>query len=125
MIRRTILAAFAALLLISGTALYGADSKPSTVIHVITIKWKDGASPAEIDAALKAAEALPSQFSGIKRVWTKPIKMQLPEGYKHIIVMEFESEAALKKYAGSEAQKNFYKAYMAVREESRTHDITN
>jgi len=31
--------------------------------------------------------------------------MQLPEGYKYIIVMEFESEEALKKYADSPAQK--------------------
>jgi uncharacterized protein (DUF1330 family) len=51
--------------------------------------------------------------------------MQLPEGYKNIIVMEFESEDALKKYAGSEAQKQWYKVYMPIRDESRTHDITN
>ena len=54
-----------------------------------------------------------------------PIKMQLPEGYKHIIVMEFESEEALKKYADSPAQKQWYDVYMPIREESSTHDITN
>ena len=51
--------------------------------------------------------------------------MQLPEGYKHIIVMKFESEEALKKYADSPAQKQWYDVYMPIREESSTHDVTN
>ena len=37
----------------------------------------------------------------------------------------FASEDALAKYADSPAQKKWYDAYMAVREESRTSDITN
>lgn len=102
-----------------------ADTKPKTVLHVITVQWKAGATPAQIDAAIKGAEALPSQYPGILRVWTKPIKKQLPEGYNHVIVMEFASEDALKNYADSPAQKKWYDAYMAVREESRTSDITN
>ena len=39
--------------------------------------------------------------------------------------MEFESEEALKKYADSDAQKKWYEAYLPIRQESRTHDITN
>jgi antibiotic biosynthesis monooxygenase (ABM) superfamily enzyme len=39
--------------------------------------------------------------------------------------MEFASEDALKKYADSPAQKKWYEVYQAVREESRTSDITN
>jgi hypothetical protein len=39
--------------------------------------------------------------------------------------MEFESEDALKKYADSPAQKEWYKVYLPVRGESRTHDVTN
>jgi hypothetical protein len=49
---------------------------------------------------------------------------QLPEGHKHIIVMEFESEEALNKYADSPAKKR-YEVYMPIREESRTHESTN
>jgi len=100
-----------------------APNKPKSVIHVITIQWKADATPEQIQQALRAAENI--NFPGIKNVWTRPIKMQLPEGYKHIIVMEFESEEALKKYAGSPAQKKWYDLYMPIREESRTHDITN
>lgn len=100
-----------------------APNKPKSVIHVITIQWKASATPEQIQKAITAAEKI--NYPGIKNVWTKPIKMQLPEGYKHIIVMEFESEDALKKYADSPAQKQWYESYMPVREESATHDITN
>jgi len=100
-----------------------APKKPKSVIHVITIQWKADATAEQIQQALRAAENI--DYPGIKNVWTKPIKMQLPEGYKHIIVMEFESEEALKNYADSPAQKKWYEAYMPIREESRTHDITN
>jgi antibiotic biosynthesis monooxygenase (ABM) superfamily enzyme len=107
------------------TGLFAADPTPKTVIHVISIQWKSGATPAQIDKAIKGAEALPSEYPGITRVWTKPIKKQLPEGYSHVIVMEFASEDALKKYADSAAQKKWYELYMPIREESRTSDITN
>jgi antibiotic biosynthesis monooxygenase (ABM) superfamily enzyme len=100
-----------------------APKTPKSVIHVITIQWKADATTEQIQKALRAAENI--DYPGIKNVWTKPIKMQLPEGYKHIIVMEFESEEALKKYADSPAQKQWYEVYMPIREESRTHDITN
>ena len=100
-----------------------APKTPKTVIHVITIQWKTDATPEQIQKALRAAENI--DYPCIKNVWTRPIKMQLPEGFKHIIVMEFESEEALKNYADSPAQKKWYEAYMPVREESRTHDITN
>jgi hypothetical protein len=116
---------FLCLLLAIATAGFAptAPSKPKTVIHVITIQWKAGATPEQIQQVIRAAENI--NYPGIKNVWTKPIKMQLPEGYKHIIVMEFESEEALKKYAGSPAQKQWYEVYMPIREESSTHDITN
>jgi len=107
------------------SGLLAADSAPKTVIHVITIQWKPAATPAQIEKAIQGAEALPSQYPGITRVWTKAIKKQLPEGYTHVIVMEFSSEDALTKYAGSAAQKKWYEVYMPIREESRTSDITN
>ena len=100
-----------------------APGKPKSVIHVITVQWKEGTTQAQIDKAIHAAETM--NYAGLKNVWTRPIKMQLPEGYKSIIVMEFESEEALKKYADSDAQKKWYEVYMPIRQESRTHDITN
>jgi hypothetical protein len=123
MTKTKIFAVGAALVILAAVLFAAMPGKPKTVIHVVTVKWNDSATPAQIDEALKAVGAM--NYPGLKNVWTRPIKMQLPEGYKNIIVMEFESEDALKKYAGSEAQKQWYKVYMPIRDESRTHDITN
>src|ERR1035438_3218820 len=124
MTRKMFLTALAAAAMLA-TIAAAADTKPKTVIHVITVKWNADAKPAQIEQAIKAAEALPSQYPGIIHVWTKPIKKQIPDGYNHVIVMEFSSEDALKKYADSPAQMKWYEVYMPVREESRTSDITN
>jgi Stress responsive A/B Barrel Domain len=124
MVKNMFLAGIAALMMFAAQA-WAADTTPKSVIHVITIQWKSDATPDKIDKAIKGAEALPAQYSGITHVWTKPIKKQLPEGYSHVIVMEFASEDALQKYAGSAAQKHWYELYMPIREESRTSDITN
>ena len=111
--------------IVMATGLFAADTTPKSVIHVIAIQWKSTATPAQIEKAIKGAEALPKEYPGITHVWTKPIKKQLPEGYTHVIVMEFASEDALTKYADSPAQKKWYQVYMPIREESRTSDITN
>ena len=124
MSRKLFVVACAAAMMMA-TSLFAADTQPTTVLHVITIQWKSNATPAQIEKAIQGAAALPQQYPGITRVWTKPIKKQLPEGYANIIVMEFASEDALKKYADSSAQKQWYEVYMPIREESRTSDITN
>ncbi|MFL6351134.1 MAG: Dabb family protein [Bryobacteraceae bacterium] len=124
MTRRLFVVACLAVMMMASN-VFGADTQPKTVLHVITIQWKANATPAQIDKAIQAAAALPAQYPGITRVWTKPITKQVPEGYSNIIVMEFASEDALKKYADSSAQKQWYEVYMPIREESRTSDITN
>jgi uncharacterized protein (DUF1330 family) len=112
-------------LLMAATGSWAAEATPKTVIHVISVKWKADATPAQISKVLETVATMPSQYPGITRVWTKPIKKQIPEGYSHVIVMEFASEDALKQYVDSAAQKKFYDVYMPIREESRTSDITN
>ena len=96
---------------------------PKTVIHVVTVKWKADATPKQIQAALDGVKALPAAYSGITRVWIKSIKVQGDKA--NAFVMEFVDEAALKAYADSTAQKEWYKVYMPIREESTTFDITN
>lgn len=117
-----ILAAVLCFCLLSGLAKAQA---PKTVLHIINVKWKEDATPEQIKAAVDAVHQLPSKYPGIKRVWTKNLKYQGQEGFNQAIVMEFESEDSLKKYADSAAQQWWYKIYLPVREESRTHDITN
>jgi hypothetical protein len=98
---------------------------PTTVLHIINVKWKADATPEQIKAAIDAVHQLPARYPGIKRVWTKNLKYQGQEGMKQAIVIEFESPDALKKYADSPAQKWWYELYLPIHEESATHDITN
>src|SRR3954470_18505019 len=121
---KTFLTSFlAALILTIGTASLSAQTTPKSVIHVVTVSWKDGTTPAQIQAALDGVKALPAAYKGITRVWIKSIKVQ--GGRAKAFVMEFVDEAALKAYADSPAQKKWYEIYMPIREESTTFDITN
>lgn len=99
------------------------DTAPKSVMHVVTVSWKKDATPEQIQAALDGAKALPAAFPGITRVWTKTLKAQGER--THAIAMEFKDEQALKDYAGSEAQKGWYKVYTPIRERSTTFDVTN
>ncbi len=118
-----ILTAVAALALTLGMA-QAAVKTPATVIHVVTIKWKAGTTPEQIAAALKGAQTVANTYKGITRLWTKALKVQ-GTGYTHAIVMEFKDEKSLKDYTDSPAQKEWYKIYLPLREQSTTHDITN
>jgi hypothetical protein len=118
----------AALSLGTASAL-AADTAPKSVIHVVTVAWKEGTTPEQIQAALNGAKALPAAYKGITRVWTKAVKVQNAPGTTvprtHIIVMEFADEKALADYADSAAQTEWYKLYTPIRRQSTTHDITN
>jgi hypothetical protein len=110
-------------LLAVASATFAADTAPKTVIHVVTVSWKADATPAQIQAALDGVKALPVEYKGITRVWTKTLKAQ--GGKANAIVMEFADEAALKNYTDSAAQKKWYESYVPIREQSTTFDITN
>lgn len=98
-------------------------AKPKSVIHIINVKFKADAPKAEVDKAIAMIGQM--DYPGLKNVWVKAIKNQMTPNFTHILVMEFESEDALKKYTDSPAQKKWYEVYLKVREESRTNDVTN
>jgi hypothetical protein len=105
------------------SATASTETAPKTLIHIVTVKWKKEATKEQIQAALDGAHKLPSLFPGIKRVWTKTHKLQ--GEIDHVIVMEFADAKALQDYADSDAQKKWYETYMAARQSSVTHDVTN
>lgn len=121
--KKLVMTLIAAGMLMLGTVTASAETAPKSVIHVVSVKWKADTKPEQIKAALDGVQALPAAFKGITRVWTNAIKVQ--GEWSHIFVMEFADEAALKAYAGSDAQKEWYKVYLPIRERSNTHDITN
>jgi hypothetical protein len=99
------------------------DGVCNRIEATVTVKWKADATPKQIQAALDGVKALPTAYKGITRVWIKCIKVQGDKA--NAFVMEFADEAALKAYADSPAQKEWYKIYIPIREESTTFDITN
>lgn len=101
-----------------------AAARPSTVIHVITIQWKDGTTADQKATVFKATEEMAGSLGTIKNLWMKPLKVQGP-GYTDAIVMEFESQAAFDAYKDSAAHKQWEKVYLPLRKESNTHDVTN
>ena len=114
---------FVAALLATGCNATAAETAPKSVIHVVTVAWKAGTTPEQIKAALDGVQALPAKFKGLVRVWTRSIKVQ--GGKANAFVMEFADEATFKAYTDSDAQKEWYKIYLPIREESTTFDITN
>lgn len=109
--------------LFAAAALAATDTAPTSVMHVVTVTWKAGTTPEQIQAALDGAKALPAAYPGITRVWTRTIKAQGER--THAIAMEFKDEQALKDYAKSDAQQAWYKVYLPIRERSTTFDVTN
>jgi hypothetical protein len=112
-------------LLSLSAALASAQSSaaPKSIIHFVTVSWKADAKPEQIQAALDAAQKLPASYKGITRVWSKTLKAQGER--THAIAMEFANEQVLKDYSNSDAQKEWYKLYLPIRERSTTFDVTN
>jgi hypothetical protein len=124
MLKNAMMALTLAAVLLTAPAV--AANKPTTVIHVINVKFKPTASKADIDKAIEGIYTIVGKNKGVKNVWLRPIKVQGgAAGFTHCLVMEFESEAALKAYAGSPEQQEWYKLWEPVRELSNTHDVTN
>ncbi len=113
------------LLILCFCATVALAQPPSTVIHIINVKWKTDATPEQIKAVVDAVQQLPAKYPGLKRVWTRNLKYQGQEGFKQAIVLEFETQDALKKYENSAAQKWWYGLYLPVRDDSRTDNVTN
>lgn len=124
--RKSVLAAAGALVLFGAGVLAGANkfSKPATILHVVTIKWKADATAEQKKAVLDGVEKMAADVPGLKNIWVKGIKVQ-GEGYTDAIVMEFDSQKSFDAYKDHPAHKAWEKIYLPVRGQSTTHDITN
>ena len=115
----------AAVLFTAGIAI-GANkfAKPSTILHVVTCRFKAEATAEQKAAVLKGVEKMAAEIPGIKSVWTKGIKVQ-GDGYNAAFVMEFENRKAFELYADHASHKAWEELYLPIRDQSTTHDITN
>jgi len=120
----------AAILVLAGVfragVAYGQNKygTPKTVLHVVVGKWKAEATDEQKKAAIGAVRTMAAKVPGIKNVWLKTDRVQ-PREYHYAIAIEFESRAAADAYAEHPAHEEWYKVYQPIREESRSHQITN
>ena len=123
MTRRILLGCTMIVILAVGIAIgQGKFGQPKSVLHIVTLKWKEGTTAEQRQKAIDGVKTLASKYPGITNVWLKPIKVQ---GTDAVFVMEFKDEAALKAYVDTPAQKEWYEVYIPVRGQSQTHDVTN
>lgn len=113
-------------------------NKPRSVLHVVTLYYKDGTTEDQKKAIVESVEKMASEIPGIKNVWLKPLKVQGSRQEKQAdgtmktrmftdaFVLEFENEAAFKAYEEHPAHRAWSeKTYIPLRGYSYTHDITN
>lgn len=122
------------LLAIAGAvALFGAGlsigagmaSKPKSVLHIITMKFKDGTTADQKKAVTDGIEKMAADPKlGITHVWLSTKKVQ-PSEYSNVFVMEFKDAAAFTAYTNAAAHKDWEKVYLPVRGESTTSDASN
>ena len=115
-----------------GANKYGA---PHSIIHVVTILWKEDSTPAQRQASLDGVKKMAEAIPGIKNVWIKPLKVQgrgepTKDGkpgrpYDTAFVIEFVDQAAADRYVDHPAHVEWNKTYLPIREASTSHQITN
>lgn len=122
----------AAVVLALAFAIFGAGivagkstfHQPSSIIHVVTVKWKADSTPEQQQAALDGVKTMAAEIPGIKNIWIKSTRVQ-PRDYSAAFAIEFEDKAAAERYVDHPAHKAWQKIYEPIHEESRSQQITN
>jgi hypothetical protein len=126
---KTVLASAAAVFLFGAGVVAGANQfgKPSSIIHVVHVKWKADATDAQKKAALDGVEKMAAEIPGIKNIWLKQVRKQPGDAFHDAAyVIEFQDRAAEKVYEKHPARTAWYdKVYNPIREESTSNQYTN
>ena len=124
-------------LVLAAGAMLGANKfgEPRSIVHVVTILWKEDSTAAQRQAALDGVKKMAAAIPGVKNVWIKKLRVQgngpaAKDGkpgraYDDAFAIEFADQAAADRYVEHPAHLEWNKTYLAIREESRSHQITN
>jgi hypothetical protein len=129
-----LVAAFVACVLLALGAV-NRFAAPHTVIHVVTILWKEDSTPEQQQAALDGVKKMAAEIPGIRNVWVKTIEVQgrgkagkdgkPGRPFDAAFAIEFVDQAAADRYVDHPAHLEWNKTYLPIREESTSHQITN
>ncbi|MFQ5778466.1 MAG: Dabb family protein [Terriglobia bacterium] len=97
---------------------------PKTVLHVVSLQWKEDSTEAQQQRALDGIKEMAATIPGIKNVWLSPDRVQ-PRAFHTAFALEFESREAADTYGEHPAHEAWYEIYMPIRQQSRSLQITN
>ena len=138
MTRRILLLASGTIGLAAGVFAQSKFGKPKTVLHMVTLYFRDTVTPEQKKSVYDGIEKMAAEIPGIRNIWLKPLKVQghyeernqdgsLKKAYPYTdgFAIEFESQEALDKFADHPARKAWEQLYLPLRGRSTTNDITN
>ena len=113
-----------------GVALMQAHAEPAKPVaptllrHVVMLKFKQDATPAQIDDLVKAFADLPKQIDSMQSYeWgTNNSPEMLDKGFTHLFFVTFKDEAGRAKYLPHPAHKAFVEKLLPILEEPMVID---
>jgi hypothetical protein len=90
--------------------------------RTILLNFKPAASPAEIQQVLRDVKANITQIKGVRRVIIGP-QINQNASFQYGISMDFDDEAALKRYRQDEGHRDTHNKYVHLIEQSQITDL--
>ncbi|MFZ3330613.1 MAG: Dabb family protein [Candidatus Acidiferrales bacterium] len=98
--------------------------QPTTILHVVELKWNPTATDADKQAAIEGIKEMATKIPGIKNIWIKGERMQ-PRDFNAAYAIEFRDRAAADAYAESPVHAAWEVKYVPLREASVSIQVTN
>ena len=99
-------------------------AQPKTVIHVVSIQWKQGVSEEDKQKVFQGVKEMADAVPGVKNVWIKSERVE-PRGFDDGFAIEFQDHASADAYASNPLHKAWNDRYLALRAASVAIDVTN
>lgn len=114
---------FAAGFLVGQQKKRAGAGQPKTIIHFVSLKWRDGVPEAEKQKAIEGITHMANQIPGVKNVWVKTIRAQTP--FTAVFALEFVDQDAADDYRDHPAHAAWEKQYLNLRDNSLSGQATN
>ncbi len=98
--------------------------QPTSVIHMVVYKWKDGVADADKQKALDGVKDLAARIPGIKNIWLKTQRNQMRD-FDGVFAIEFARPEAAADYAESPVHEAWAKKWLELRQASLSFQVTN
>lgn len=87
--------------------------------HIVLLKWKDGTTDAQIDAAFGESQQLVDAIDSVERVSLGRNRAKDDHGYTHALIVRLSDDDALSAYLGHPVRERFVRDVLGPLEEER------